>query len=229
MKPLRPPDGTAMTVPMPRLPLPALMLVTDRRLAGGEDALAHAVEAAVAGGVNVVQMREKDLPVAEMTSLGRRLRAAIGGRALMVVNGPLQVALACGADGVHLPEAAGEVARPDRPFLVGQSVHSRQAAVRAWEDCRDYLVAGPVYETPSHPGAPGVGPSLVREVTGAVAIPVLAIGGIVAARVAEVVGAGASGVAVISAILRSPSPERAAQELREVLETAWADARPVGP
>ncbi len=214
---------------VPRLPLPALMLVTDRRLAGGEDALVKAVDEAVAGGVNMVQMREKDLPVAEMTSLGRRLRAAIGGRALLVINGPLQVALACGADGVHLPEAAAGVARPDRPFLVGQSVHSRQAAARVWGDCRDYLVAGPVYETPSHPAAPGAGPSLVREVTSAVAIPVLAIGGIVAARVAEVVRAGASGVAVISAILGSASPERAAQELREVLETAWADARPVGP
>lgn len=212
-----------------RLPLPALMLVTDRALAGGQDALVRAVAAAVAGGVNIVQVREKDLPLGEAVALGRRLREAIGGRALMVVNGPLEVALACGADGVHLPEAAPDPGRPGRPLLVGQSVHSREAAVRAWSGCRDYLVAGPVYETPSHPAAPGAGPRLVREVCAAVAIPVLAIGGITAERVPEVMRAGASGVAVISAILGAASPGGAARDLREAVEAAWADARPVVP
>jgi len=205
------------------------MLVTDRRLAGGEDALVQAVQAAVSGGVNLVQMREKDLSIPEMVSLGRRLRAATEGRALLVVNGPLPAALACGADGVHLPEAAGAFTRPGRPFLVGQSVHSREAAVRAWEDCRDYLVVGPMYETRSHPGAPAGGPSLVREVSSAVAIPVLAIGGIGAGRVAEAVRAGASGVAVMSAILGAPSPGEAARELRRALDSVWADSHPVGP
>lgn len=205
------------------LPTPALMLVTDRRLAGGHDALLRAVDEAVDGGVDVVQLREKDLPPEALLPLARRLRQVTSGRALLVVNGPLEVALACDADGLHLPEGVADASRPGRPFLVGQSVHSREAAVRAWSACRDYLVAGPVYATPSHPGAAGCGPALIESVASAVAVPVLAIGGITPERVEEVVRAGARGVAVISAILAAPSPRAAAAALRDILEMAWAE------
>src|SRR3990170_4672945 len=91
----------------PRLPVPTLMLVTDRTLAGGEDALVDAVAAAVAGGVDAVQLRGKDLPPDRLLALAHRLRdvtARTG--ALLIVNGPLEVALTANADGVHLPEAA---------------------------------------------------------------------------------------------------------------------------
>lgn len=205
------------------LPTPALMLVTDRRLVGGQDALLRAVDEAVDGGVDLVQLREKDLPPEALLPLARRLRQVTSGRALLIVNGPLSVALACDADGLHLPEGAADVSRPGRPFLVGQSVHSQEAAVRAWSACRHYLVAGPVYVTPSHPGAAGCGAALIESVASAVAVPVLAIGGITPGRVEEVVRAGARGVAVISAILASPSPKAAAAALRAVLEMAWAE------
>ena len=133
------------------------MAVTDRALCRGADGLVAAVEAAVSGGADAVQLREKDLAEAELLPLARRLRAVTEGRALLIVNGPLEVALAAGADGVHLPEDAPMPLRPRRGFLVGRSVHSAEAARRAEAEGADYLVAGPVYETRSHPGVEPAG------------------------------------------------------------------------
>lgn len=214
---------------MTTLPQPCLMLVTDRALAGGSQALVRAVAAAVEAGVNALQLRERGLPDDELLALARRLQEVSAGRALLLVNGRLQVALAAGADGVHLPEAAPWPQRPRPGFLLGRSVHSLEAARRAQAEGADYLIAGPVYETPSHPGAPPAGPGLVREVAAAAGIPVLAIGGLSAARVGEVVEAGAAGVAVISAVLAAPSPAQAARELWGALQAAWAEARAARP
>ncbi len=177
------------------LPRPCLMLVTDRNLAGGEDRLVEAVAAAVEGGVNAVQLREKDLAPTDLARLARRLREAIGGRALLIVNGSADVARDVGADGVHLPTGAPFV-RPDGVAL-----------------------AGPVYETASHPGRPAAGVELVSRAVADVRIPVVAIGGITAARVPDVLSAGAAGVAVISAVLGVESPAAGASALREALDT----------
>jgi thiamine-phosphate pyrophosphorylase len=205
---------------MLRLTPPILMLITDRHVAGGEDALVDAVARAVEGGVSAVQLREKDLPPEALLPLALRLRAVTRDRATLIVNGPLEIALAAEADGVHLPEAAPPIERPSRPLLIGRSVHSREAAEQAWSECSDYLIAGPVFETRSHPGAPLAGSELIEAIAGAVAIPVLAVGGITAGRVPEVMRAGAKGVAVISAILASPSPREAARLLRQQLTLA---------
>src|SRR3972149_12108240 len=97
------------------------MVVTDRVLCGGADGLAAAVEAAVSGGADAVQLREKDLADGDLLALARRLREVTRG-ALLVVNGPLEVAVAAGADGVHLPEGAPPVRRPREGFLVGRSI-----------------------------------------------------------------------------------------------------------
>jgi thiamine-phosphate diphosphorylase len=200
------------------------MLVTDRRLAGGEVALINVVAQAVEGGVNAIQLREKDLPPEDLLTLARRLRFVTRDRAALIVNGPLEVALAAEADGVHLPEAAPAIERPARPLLLGRSVHSREAAERAWAECSDYLIAGPVFETPSHPGAAPSGLALVEAIAGSVAVPVLAIGGITPERVDDVLRAGARGVAVISAILGAGSAGAATRELREALQEAWLEA-----
>ena len=208
-----------------RLALPALMLVTDRHLAGGTDPLIAAVEAAVDGGANAVQLREKDMRSEELLSLARRLRDVTAGRAALLLNGPLEVALAVDADGVHLSETSVTPERPNRPWIMGRSVHSQEAAERAWAECSDYLIAGPVYETASHPGMAPSGPDLIKTITRAVALPVLAIGGITAGRLEEVIRAGAAGVAVISAVLGSGSPRDATQQLRSALDRAFATAR----
>jgi thiamine-phosphate pyrophosphorylase len=200
--------------PDPRLATPALCLVTDRRLVPEPVA---AVKAAVAGGVNLVQVREKDLSAGELLALVRRLRVEVGGRAKLVVNDRVDVALAAGADGVHLPEAGLPVAEARRLLgpgpLLGASVHSVRAAVAAERAGADYLIAGPIYPTRSHPGAPAAGPELVRQVRASTRLPVLAIGGITAANAAEARMAGADGLAVISAILAAVDPERAAAGL----------------
>ncbi len=210
-----------MPPPGSGLPSPCLMLVTDRSLCNGADGLVAAVAAAVERGADAVQLREKDLPPHDLLPLARRLREATRGRALLLVNGPPEVALECGADGVHLPEDAPPVRRPREWFLVGRSVHSLEAAVRAEAEGADYVVAGPVYETRSHPGRQPAGPALVEGVAGSV-VPVLAIGGVTAARVEEVVGAGAAGVAVISAVLAARDGGAAAGALRRALDAAWA-------
>jgi len=217
-----PRGAEAGPAPSRRLPVPCLMLVTDRHLAGGQDALVAAVDDAVAGGVNAVQLREKDLRPAELLLLAKRLREVTAGRATLLVNSSMEVALASGADGVHLPEAAPMVKRPSRPFLVGRSVHSREAAERAWAEGSDYLIAGPVFKTASHAGAEPAGVRLIESVTDAVAIPVLAVGGIDGGRVGDVVRSGASGVAVISAVLGARSAREAARKLRDALDAAWA-------
>jgi thiamine-phosphate pyrophosphorylase len=210
------------------LAFPVLMLITDRRLAGGEDALVDDVVETVSGGVNVVQLREKELATAELLHLAIRIREAVSGRAELIVNGSLEVALAAGSDGVHLPEAAAMVERPERPFVVGRSVHSREAAERVSAECSDYLLAGPVYETASHPGMPASGLELIESITAAVAIPVVAVGGITPQQVQEVMRAGAGGVAVVSAMLGSQRPKAAARELRDAVDAAWSRTESMG-
>ncbi len=205
-------------------PVPCLMLVTDRSLCGGADGIVAAVEAAVKGGADAVQLREKDLPPDELLSLAGRLREITLGRSLLLVNGPLDVALAAVADGLHLPEAAPPVERPRPGFLVGRSVHSVEAARRAEAEGADYLIAGPVYQTRSHPGVQPAGVPLIEEVTRRVRTPTLAIGGVTAERVDEVVRAGASGIAVISAILAKGDRRAAARGLRRALDAAWVGA-----
>lgn len=195
------------------------MLVTDRRLAGGEDALVDAVAEAVECGVNAVQLREKDLPEVELLSLARRLREVTAGRALLLVNGPLEVALEAEADGVHLPEhAPAPGGGPEPHVIVGRSVHSVDAAVGAEKEGAGYLVVGPVFGTASHPEAQAGGLEIIRKVVSATRVPVLGIGGITSKNAADVMRAGASGVAVISAILGADSPGVAARELRGAVD-----------
>jgi thiamine-phosphate pyrophosphorylase len=206
------------------------MLVTDRKLSGGVEALVAAVDAAVAAGVNAVQLREKGLPLEELLALAHRLRKVTAGRALLLLNAPLEVALACGADGVHLPEAAPTVERPGGAFVIGRSVHSAEAGARASAEAVDYIIAGPVFETPSHADISPAGLELIETVAAAAAgIPVLAIGGINATRIGDVLRAGAFGVAVISAILAAPSPADATRELRQVLGRGGLATHPFSP
>lgn len=211
-----------------RLPEPCLMLVTDRTRCAG--LLEDAVAAAVAGGVNAVQLREKDLPAGELLQTAQRLRTITRGKALLFVNDRLDVALACDADGVHLPESGlpPKMARQvgGRDLIIGRSVHSVAAAKDAARSGADYLVVGTIYATASHPGRQVAGPELIREVGRALDLPLLGIGGITTEKVHEVITAGAVGVAVISAILAAPNPKAAAVALRAALNAAWASQMP---
>jgi len=208
-----------------RLPIPCLTLITDRRLCQGLS-LREAVVRAVGGGVNVVQLREKDLAAAQLVPLADRLRAITQDKALLIVNTRLDVALVCGADGVHLPERGPSVAATRRlagdGFIIGRSVHSAEEAAKAQEEGADYVQVGAIFPSRSHPGQTPAGPGLVESVAARVTIPIVAVGGITAGNVGQVMQAGARGVAVISAILDSSSPGAAARRLAEAMVEAAA-------
>jgi thiamine-phosphate pyrophosphorylase len=204
------------------------MLVTDRSLCPLDRLLGLVVDL-VAAGVDAVQLREKDLPADELANLARRLRPATAGRALLFVNGAADVALDAGADGVQLGEeaesAAAVRARAGGALLISRSVHDVDRAAAAERDGADLLVLGTIYPSRSHPGGAAAGPVLVRSVAGRVRLPVIGIGGIDVANAGEVIRAGASGVAVISAILAAPDPVAAAAALRAVVDGALAHHR----
>ena len=195
------------------------MLVTDRHLAGGEDALLKAVDDAIDGGVNVVQLREKDMRPADLLPLAVQMRGVTAGRAMLLVNGPLDVALEAGADGVHLPEDA-EPPRAPWTFTWGRSVHSMTAALMAMSEAARHIIVGPIFKTRSHPDTEPVGLELIRELAPIALCPVIAIGGITAENARDVVQAGAHGIAVISGILGSDDPKAAAQALARAFEFA---------
>lgn len=213
---------------MGKLTIPCLALVTDRRLCQTlslEEAVAQAIE----GGANLVQLREKDLPSNELLALADKLRAVTLGRSLFLVNDRLDVALACAADGVQLPEQGLPVAAARRlapeTFIVGRSVHSVAEAVRAQEEGADYVQVGSIFASRSHPDQPAAGLALLEATAAAVTIPILAVGGITAANVGEVMQVGASGAAVISAVLGAPSPREAARGLAQAMVAVETKAR----
>lgn len=210
---------------MRRLPRPSLTLVTDRSLCPGGSLVAR-VDAAVAGGVDLVQLREKDLSAGELHRLALELKEAIGGRAMLVVNDRLDVAMAAGVDGVQLPESGLPVGAARRllryHMVIGRSVHSADGAAQAEAEGADFLVLGTIFPSRSHPGALGAGVQLIKETRARVRCPVLAIGGVDPGNLGPCINAGADGVAVISAILGAPDVAAAAREMKNALRQAWA-------
>ena len=200
-----------------------LCLVTDRTQTGGRDLLAVVGEC-LAARLPAVQLREKDLGGPELLGLARELRrrTTVSG-AWLIVNDRADVALAAHADGVQRTHASLSVEDlrivADKRLRVGASVHSLDEAQAAEHAGAEWIFFGPLYDTPSKRryGAPQ-GLAALARVTGKVEIPVIAIGGITPERVAEVRGAGAAGVAVISAILTAHSPAEATRRFLAALD-----------
>ena len=202
----------------------ALYLVTDRLIA--RRPLPDVVEECLGAGLRAVQLREKDLGVRDLLALAAPLREATRRHgARLLINDRADVALAVGADGVQRTGDSLPVGALRRiglaPFLIGASVHADAEARAAAGDGADFLVFGPVYETPSKRAyGPPQGLAPLRRVAAAVDRPVIAIGGITPPRVAEVLGAGAAGVAVISAILAAERPADATKSFLDALGRA---------
>ncbi len=197
-----------------------LYLVTDRRNTAGRS-LVDVVHAALDGGVRAVQLREKDLEGGSLYQLAHQLRELTGRyQARLLINDRLDVALAVEADGVHLGQTSFPVAVARRLLgsgkLIGVSTHTPAEIAAAGG--ADFLVFGPVYFTPSKAayGEPQGLPRL-REAIALSPVPVLAIGGVQAEKVAEVLSTGAHGIGVISAISAASDPSSAARELLKQL------------
>jgi thiamine-phosphate pyrophosphorylase len=189
----------------------SLCLVTDRARTRGRD-LVTVVAECLAAGLSAVQVREKDLGAGELAALCRRLRGfTLDAEALLIVNDRVDVALAVGADAVQRTSTSLSVrdmiAVADKRLHIGASVHVLEEAIDAERQGADWVVFGPVYDTPSKRAyGPAQGLARLEAVARAVGVPVIAIGGITPERVTEVRAAGAAGVAVISAILEADSP-----------------------
>jgi thiamine-phosphate pyrophosphorylase len=179
-------------------------MITDRRrLAGAEDALVQAVAAAARAGVDLVQVRERDMEARDLSRLVVRcVHAVRGTRTRILVNDRVDVALTAGAHGAHLRAESMPASRVRTlapiGFLIGRSVHSVAEAVAACADGGlDYLLFGPVFATASKPGQTPAGLSALAEVSAAVSIPVLGVGGISRDTAPLLAGTGCAGFAAI--------------------------------
>ncbi|MBO19486.1 MAG: thiamine phosphate synthase [Chloroflexi bacterium] len=207
----------------PALPKPCLCLVTDPGIAQKD--LVERVAQAVAGGVDLVQLRDKEMPGGQLLDLAAQLLKAIDGRAKLLVNERADVAHAAGAHGVQigeegLPVSAVRNIVGDHSFI-GRSVHSSSAALAAEKEGADFLVVGTMYASSSHPGEEPAGPGLMRDISGTCRLPLIGIGGVTPENAGELVEAGASGVAVITNILAAPDPKAAAAKLKQSLINFW--------
>ena len=203
---------------MPR-PAPLLYIITDRQQTAGRpllDVLAQALAAAQPfrspdGRLPVaVSLREKDLATAELTLLAKHVRSLTkNAGAELFINGRVDIALACGADGVHLPAAAigPDDVRAIAPTLaIACSTHSPEEVAAAANARAQFVVFGPIFETPSKRGV--LQPRGIHGLSAAIVfgIPVVALGGITPEHVPSCVQAGAQGVACIRAVLAAPNP-----------------------
>jgi thiamine-phosphate pyrophosphorylase len=199
-----------------------LYLVTDRHRTAGRPLL-EVIEAALRGGVDAVQLREKDLSGGALFELAGQLRELTRRHgARLLINDRIDIALAVGADGVHLPVDSFAPTDARRLLgndaLIGASTHTVEQARAAASGGADFIVFGPLFDTPSKRafGAP-VGLDALTQVTKAVTVPTFAIGGLAVDRVPMVRRCGAAGIAVVAAILEADDPGAAATAMRDAL------------
>jgi thiamine-phosphate pyrophosphorylase len=188
----------------------------------GGRTLDDVLPAALAGGVDIFQLRDKLASPGELLRAAERARALTeAGGALFVVNDNADLAVAVNADGLHIGQGDGSPARaraaigPDR--LLGLSTHSRDEVSAAAGQGADYIGVGPVHATPTKPGRPAVGLQLVSHAAAHAGLPFFAIGGLNAANAGAAVRAGARRLAVVRAIAEAADPGRAARALRMAL------------
>lgn len=204
----------------------SLYLVTDRTLARGRSTI-EIVAAAVRGGVTCVQLREKHASTREFIQEARAVKTLLDSQQTkipLIINDRLDVALAVGADGVHLGQRDMPLADARRlvgkTMIIGISAESVDDARAAAAEDADYLGISPVYATPTKTDtAPPLGLDGIRAIRAAVSLPLVGIGGINLANVAPVIRAGANGVAVVSAIVSAACPTTAAADLKQQIDS----------
>lgn len=205
---------------MARLPesRPLLYYITDRRGLPGADPL-PVIERVVAGGVGLIQLRERELTTRELMALAKAAVArCLGSKTRLLVNDRLDIAMAAGADGLHLPShglPVGELRRRFPEMLLGASCHTVEEVRRAEEGGADFVVFGPVFETASkRTYGPPVGVEKLEHAAQAAKIPVLALGGITLENAGVCLRAGAAGIAAISLFQTSTDIGETVRRLR---------------
>ncbi len=203
-------------------PLGRLYLVATPRARMSEPEFLARVKASLDGGVDVLQLRCKDAEALPYIRLAERVHAlAAAADVPFIINDRPDVAIACGADGVHLGQndLPVKIARQLFPAaLIGRSSHEAADADRAIQERADYFAVGPVWATPTKPGRPAAGLSYVQEVAARnITIPWYAIGGITVDNVGDVLAGGATRIAVVRAILDAADPAIAAHALEQAL------------
>jgi thiamine-phosphate pyrophosphorylase len=203
---------------------PSLYVILDRAAARGRD-LMEVLEAAIAGGCRMVQLRDKEWPSGRLWPLAERVRGRCRAAGVtFIVNDRLDLALAVDADGVHLGQEdlpADRARRLLRPGMVlGLSTHSVAQARAARAAGADYIAVGAMFPTPTKPDFELVGPDLVRKLRGEIPVPLIGIGGITHDNVADVIRAGADGVAVISAVCAATDPRAATRRFVDLIRAA---------
>ena len=190
------------------------------------------LDAALRGGVDILQLRDKTLADDGLLAAAREFRAAADAAgALFILNDRPDLVAACGADGVHVGQddgsAADTRAAVGHGAIVGRSTHAPEQGAAADPDPDvDYVVVGPVHETPTKPGRPAAGLGYVGWAAANLTKPWFAIGGLNAGNVADVTARGASRIVVVRAIADAADPEAAARALRERLEGPVGAAQP---
>ncbi len=210
-----------------KLPVPPLLLVTDRHQA--RRTLAEIAGQALAAGCRWISLREKDLPDDEQVPLARALLPMTRRHgACLTIHGEAALAKLAGVDGVHLPagsDAASARALLGASKLIGVSIHSAAEAEALDPAVVDYALAGPAFETVSKPGyGPEIGRRGLAEMARIARVPLLAIGGINTVRVAEVIAAGCAGVAVMGGVMRAADPAREVGALLATLKGVYPRA-----
>ncbi|HEX2206615.1 MAG TPA: thiamine phosphate synthase [Longimicrobium sp.] len=195
--------------------IPPLHVITSDAVVARDDFLAQARRIIEAGGPFLsFHLRAPHASGRRLYEMARALRDPVyAADGWLLVNDRVDVALAAGADGVHLGARGLRAADARRllgpDHLMGVSVHSAEEARAAHADGADFVLAGTIWETPSHPGRPGGGAALLREIAGSIQRPAVAIGGVTPERVAEARAAGAWGMAVIRGVWDAPDPAAA--------------------
>ncbi len=188
----------------------------------GDRPLEKVVKEAVAGGVEVVQLRERNLHPRGIYSLAKKIKESIACTpARLLINDRVDIAMAVGADGVHLGQNGLPVETVRRMvghgMVIGVSTHKLEEAQRAENEGADYIFFSPVFATRCKPGVEPQGIDALIEISSLVDIPVVALGGINQETLPRLVHRGVTNAAVMSAILTSENPKQAASELKEIL------------
>lgn len=201
-----------------------LYVIADRAAIGNSD-LIQVVRGATRGGADAIQLRDKHGTDAEVADASRKLLPITRAAGIpLLINDRVEVALAVGADGVHLGQhdrplaEARDLLGPGR--ILGKSTHSFAQATAAVAEGADYIAVGPIYSTPTKPTYPHVGVELIIRVAAHVRLPIVCIGGLDAENLQAAIAAGGRCVAVVRAVCAAADPEAATRALKQTLAHA---------